>query len=531
MPLSLFIYQSKPKNLHKISDKNFILPLEIRARVIYNSYKYTHVYALCVCVCKETDMAQAPLTTSKMFTASWTERDEAVLVELLKRKIKELKYDMRECDSPYAKAKLRSKREEYKRLLDKVERSDYDPNILAAELKTHSQYNAVERSKKEKKLGRYADAYSDVNFDFESYFNKTRYFGAAAPILSIVLILVFLVVALLPMFPISNADLNTFDSYLSFGDMRMSLSSVAYIKLGENEQDFQVANNGKWPKGTWMYEEEMLEEDELYMDANYETPDMVWLYKDLGMTSIDITTLDLVKALFRTPMFSEQRLDAVEDMEFMEQGDQASGWYYIRFMRNRADDLVIEKGEDGKYDSVKIIKHIATYGTIIFFIATIVLCVVEILLNIGRLFSYTSRRIHVVPLLILVFALLTMICPAFLEITTIEDGALGDAFKNYFTVSWDDVINLPTVTVAFNMFFAVLLVLPLITTLVPLFFKNREAKTIAYVPKGNKKHTYNGQDKPTKPGQPGDKNAHKRSKGKIAKAGSRSPSSARLPAR
>ena len=74
---------------------------------------------------KENDMAQAPLTTSKMFTASWTERDEAVLVELLKRKIKELKYDMRECDSPYAKAKLRSKREEYKRLLDKVERSDY----------------------------------------------------------------------------------------------------------------------------------------------------------------------------------------------------------------------------------------------------------------------------------------------------------------------------------------------------------------------------------------------------------------------
>ena len=103
-------------------------------------------------------MAQSPLTTSKMFTASWTERDEAVLVELLKRKIKELKYDMKECDSPYARAKLRSKREEYKRLLDKVERSDYDPNILAAELKTHSQNNAVQRSKKDKKLGRYWEA-------------------------------------------------------------------------------------------------------------------------------------------------------------------------------------------------------------------------------------------------------------------------------------------------------------------------------------------------------------------------------------
>ena len=476
-------------------------------------------------------MAQAPLTTSKMFTASWTERDEAVLVELLKRKIKELKYDMRECDSPYAKAQLRNKREEYKRLLDKVERSDYDPNILAAELKTHSQYNAVERSKKEKKLGRYADAYSDVNFDFESYFNKTRYFGAAAPIICIVLILAFLVVSLLPMFPISNVDLETFDSYLTFGDTRMSLSSVAYIKLGEGEMDFQVANNGKWPKGTWMYEEERLEEDELYMDANFDTPDMVWLYKDLGMTSIDITTLDLIKALFRTPMFSEQRLDAVEDMEFMDQGDQASGWYYIRFMRNRADDITIEKGEDGKYDTVKIVKHIATYGTIIFFVATVILCIVEILLNVGRLFSYTSRRLHVIPLLILIFALLTMICPAFLEITSVEDGALSDAFKSYFTTSWEDVLNLPTISVAFNMFYVILLLFPLGAIIVPLCFKNREAKTIAFVPKGNKKHTYQGQDKPVKAGQPGDSKAHKRTKGKIAKAGSRSPSTPRLPAR
>ena len=476
-------------------------------------------------------MAQAPLTTSKMFTASWTERDEAVLVELLKRKIKELKYDMRECDSPYAKAQLRNKREEYKRLLDKVERSDYDPNILAAELKTHSQYNAVERSKKEKKLGRYADAYSDVNFDFESYFNKTRYFGAASPIICIVLILAFLVVSLLPMFPISNVDLETFDSYLTFGDTRMSLSSVAYIKLGEGEMDFQVANNGKWPKGTWMYEEERLEEDELYMDANFDTPDMVWLYKDLGMTSIDITTLDLIKALFRTPMFSEQRLDAVEDMEFMDQGDQASGWYYIRFMRNRADDITIEKGEDGKYDTVKIVKHIATYGTIIFFVATVILCIVEILLNVGRLFSYTSRRLHVIPLLILIFALLTMICPAFLEITSVEDGALSDAFKSYFTTSWEDVLNLPTISVAFNMFYVILLLFPLGAIIVPLCFKNREAKTIAFVPKGNKKHTYQGQDKPVKAGQPGDSKAHKRTKGKIAKAGSRSPSTPRLPAR
>ncbi len=472
-------------------------------------------------------MAQAPLTTSKMFTASWTERDEAVLVELLKRKIKELKYDMRDCDSPYARAKLRSKRDEYKRLLDKVERSDYDPNILAAELKTHSQYNAVERSKKEKKLGRYADAYSDINFDFESYFNKTRYFGAAAPIISIILIIAFLAVLLCSTF-LSAADLSNFESYLQFGESKMGLSTIGYIKLGPGELDFQVQNNGDWPKGTYQHEEQILDENELYKNEDFDTPDMVWLNKDLGMVAIDITVLDVIKALFRTPMLAEDRIDAIENLDAM----QGKSWYYLRFMYENQEDILIEKGEDGKYDTVKIVKHIATYGTILFLIATLVLCVVEIILNIGRLFSYTSRRIHVIPLLIFIFGVLTLIAPAFLDITTFENGALGDAFSGYFSMSWEDFIaDEGTSNVIFNMVFAILLVIPLVVTLIPLFFKNREAKTIAYVPKGNKKHTYQGQDKPTKAGQPGDKKAHKRTSGKIAKAGSRSPSSGRFPGR
>lgn len=461
-----------------------------------------------------------------MFTASWTERDEAVLIELLKRKIKELKYDMRECDSPYARAKLRHKREEYKRLLDKVERSDYDPNILAAELKTHSQYNAVERNKKEKKLGRYADAYADVNFDFESYFNRTRYFGAAAPIISIILIVIFLALILSSTF-MSAGDITNIESNLEMGDMRISLSSIGYIKLGPNEMDFQVKNNGNWPAGTWMHDSQVLEQGEIYHTSTYDVPDMVYLYKDLGMTSINITTLDVIIALFRTPMLSENRIDFIEDQEVM----QNSSWYYIRFMRT-PEDIAIEKGEDGHYDAVKITKHIATYGTIIFLIAMILFAVIEIIINIGRLFSYTSRRLHVIPLLILIFGILTMICPAFLDITSVENGAIGEAFKGYFIVSWSDFLSLESSSnVAFNIFFAILLVIPLIVTIIPLCFRNRAAKTVAYVPKGNKKHTYNGQSKPTKAGQPGDKHAARRTSGKIAKAGSRSPSSAKLPAR
>ena len=122
-----------------------------------------------------------------MFTAKWTERDEAVLVELLRRKIAEIKWDMRECDSPYARAKLKSKREEYKHLLRKIESGNYDSNILANELRTHAEFNQIARDKREKALGKYVDAYSDVNFDFENYFGKTRYFGAGLPIVMMIL--------------------------------------------------------------------------------------------------------------------------------------------------------------------------------------------------------------------------------------------------------------------------------------------------------------------------------------------------------
>ena len=88
----------------------------------------------------------------------------------------------------------------------------------------------------------------------------------------------------------------------------------------------------------------------------------------------------------------------------------------------------------------------------------ILLCVVEIIINVGRLFSYTSRRIHVIPLLILIFGILTLIAPAFLDITTIEDGALGDAFNNYFVTDWETFVQEGPGNVAFNMLFAVLLV-------------------------------------------------------------------------
>ncbi len=471
-------------------------------------------------------MAQAPLTNAKMFTASWTEHDEAVLIDLLKRKIAELKYDIRDCDSPYARARLKARRKQYKELLDKVERSDYDPNILAQELKTQSMYNTAERNKREKKLGKYADAYADVDFDFDSYFSKTRYFGAVCPLIAIVLIVAFLAVLMCSAF-ISASTLENIEIKLNSGDTRMSVSSIAYIKLDQNELDFEVLNNGNWPKGVYISPENAPAQGEKYHTEDYTEPERVWLCKDLGMTAIDITVFDVIKALFRTPMFSEQRVDIIENLDEM----QGTSWYYVRYMRDRADDIKIEKGEDGKYDGVKIVKHIATYGTIVFLCATIICCVLEILINIGRMFSYTSRRVHAVPLLIVIFGVLTMLCPAFLDITELSSASVSTALSNYFTTSFTAFEATEGINIIFNMMFALLLLLPFITILLPFFFRNRPAKTVAYVPKGNKPHTYAGHSKPTKAGQPGDPHAEQKTRGKIAKAGSRSPYSGKYPAR
>ena len=483
-------------------------------------------------------MAQAPLTTSKMFTAKWTERDEAVLVGLLKRKISEIKWEIRESDSPYTRAKLRRTRSEYKKLLNKVERGDYDPNILAAEMKTHSEYNTIQREKHEKALGKYVDAYSDVDFDFESYFSKTRYFGAACPLVTIILLAVMLAVLLCSTF-LSSANINQInDTLYETTGMRLTITSVAYIRLGPGELDFEVPNDGNWPAGTYINPNEVPEQGERYMAADHTYPDKVYLYRDLKMISVDITVFDIIKALFRTPMLSSNRIDVIENLDSM----QGVSWYYIRFLRDRADDIEITRDEAGDINTLNVVRHIATYGTIVFMVLTLVLSAIELVINIGRLFSYTSRRLHVLPILILLCLLLTAICPAFIELEELSSEAVSSAFSNYFSTDWESFVSATIVDsgnnllanaalICINMAFPILVLIPFVIALLPLLFRNRRAQTIAYVPKGNKKHTYAGHTAPTKPGQPGDRNALKKTSGKVALAGSRSPTSSRIPKR
>lgn len=465
---------------------------------------------------------QQPLTTAKMFTASWTERDEAILVELLNRKIKEMRFEIKKAESPYARNKLRHTREEYRKLLDKIERGDYDPDILAAELKTHHDYNKQIDDKRNKKLGKYADAYADVDFDFGTYFSKARYFGAGLPIIMIVLLLLFVAVILSSVY-LTSAQLETVEYQLSL-DSRVTLTSIGYFKLESGPNDFNVPNDGKWPKGSFTYPEQALEYGEVFKDQDSFQPNKVLLHDDLGMNAIDITVVDVIKALFRTQLFSQNRVDVIENLDAM----QGYSWYYMRYIRDRAEDIEIVKGEDGKYNMVAIVKRIATFGTIYSLVLMILACAVELFINIGRLFSYTSRRVHFFPILIVICGIATLIFPAFLEIEALTGEALTTAFTNYFTVFWADFVNGASM-ITFNMFFAILLAIPMVMSFMPLFFKNRPAKTVAFVPKGNKPHTYAGNKVPTKPGQPGATRVPQR--GPIAVAGSKPGYSPRYPSR
>ena len=64
-------------------------------KLLYNVCVYMRtrvVFAHALRVTGGQIMAQEPITTNKCFRAKWTERDEAVLFYLLKRKIHDIKW-------------------------------------------------------------------------------------------------------------------------------------------------------------------------------------------------------------------------------------------------------------------------------------------------------------------------------------------------------------------------------------------------------------------------------------------------------
>lgn len=202
-------------------------------------------------------------TNSRAYNAQWKERDEAVLVDLLNKKIHELRWDISEADSPYEREKLKAKRREYRDMLDKVERGMYNGNIIMAELAAAVQYDKAKAKKRETALSKYVSSYDDVDFDYESYFAKSRYYGVALPILIIICTVLFLGLITMTAFVPASVFVPMEDSLsdgLSGEDSPFwfSVTAVSHMKLDgtlstdgkdTHVNDFIVANTGIWPKG------------------------------------------------------------------------------------------------------------------------------------------------------------------------------------------------------------------------------------------------------------------------------------------
>lgn len=443
-------------------------------------------------------MAQKPLSNAKIFSATWTEKDEALLIDLLNRKINEIKFDIREAESPYIKARLRAKRKEYKAILAKVITGDYNSNVIAAELASAKLALASERNKQVKSLGKYADRYSEVDFDFKTFFGKTRYYGAGLPFF-MVLILAFMACFMLISFILPAATINSIEDSIS-SDIKLSVTSIAYIRLGPGEQDFRVPNDGNWPKGTYQTPNDYLPNGVEYKAPDGTVPEYVFLYADLKMVSIDITAVDMLKAVFRMPMFSRNRVDFIENLDQM----QGRSWYYIRFMNaeNRLNSMEIVKDASGKYDWTAIVRYIATNGAVVCLWVTVILCLAELILCVFRMFTYTSRRLHVIPILILLFGLLTMIMPAFAEVEALNGDGILSALTGYFTPYFDDFLAESSLQIIINLLYLIVLVAgPILLIILPLVMHNRQPKPITFVPKGNRPHIYGPNELPVKPGQ------------------------------
>ena len=269
---------------------------------------------------------------------------------------------------------------------------------------------------------KYINSYEDMDFDYEAYFRKTRYYGAFLPIImtiiTIILIAFFLIGAFLPR-----------DFSHSFYDSSgLKIDTLFYFKLGRNELDYRIDNTGDWPDGDWRVQDkkqQRLTYGEPYIDPEtQEAPEHVYLYSDLGLRTININTFDIVKAWFYTKMLASVRLDFLEDRAPF----QGISWFYTKYMHSAEENIAYLRNEDGSFDFSILIKSRRLWHDIKRYYSVCALGGI-LVINIGRIFSYTSRRLHILHFLCCSSAC-TVILPALRN---------GDrpALKNYFCLTME----------------------------------------------------------------------------------------------
>ncbi len=441
----------------------------------------------------------------------WSEQDDANLVILLRRKIKDTTVAIRESETPYERSRLKAQRARYKEMLRKVETGNYNGDIIfnelraAAALRQESEFaSGLHTSMAGGKA--YTNSYGNVDFDYEAAFRKKRYYGASLPIiltlLSIILLASMLLGILSPHYinrTITNKitdgtqgmiNINTMFVYkidsVVPGTNSLTINGVTLL---QGDIKVQADENGKWwwPEANYP-SEYVIEQGKPYATIDSEGKvkesgaESVLLKRDLGVTAIYIDAADVIKAWFHTKMLEKTRIDVLENLSVF-QG--TSAFYSIFLADGKASQLVIKK-ENGQYNRETIINHLGVYGAILYNIVAIVFMVIILIQNIVRIFTYTSRRLHFTTFLCLLFSALGWISPA---LATCEGTELGVAFKNYFLnlTNAEAFMSEATASVGVTIMGIIPVAICFVMLILPKFFRNRHKDLPARVPKGNRK--------------------------------------------
>lgn len=410
----------------------------------------------------------------------WNEEDDAALALMLRKKIRETGLAVRDAKSPYERERLKARRDHYKKMARKVQNGSYNGDILFSEMQAAADLRAQESNKfaSYSTVGgakTYLNSYEDMDFDYENYFRKRRYFGIFLPIIMFLLTAVFLTVFIIGAILPTETKINLYDS------TGIKTDALFTFKVGEGTNDFRIKNDGNWPDGNWPVnadgEEERLEQGVPFV-KNGVTPEYVSVHADLGMTAINISAFDVIKAWFRTPMLASTRLDFLENNANF----QGPSWYYSKFFDSN-DGLQIERNADGQYDIISILRYLGGYAGILCLVAAFLLGIIALITNIIRLFTYTSRKVHLVNILAFIFALLAVVMPALLLLESTDFGA---AFQEFFVFDEAAFFDESGYRLMMNPIALIPAAVMLVNMLLPLMFKNKLKKRPTYVPKGNK---------------------------------------------
>ncbi len=402
-------------------------------------------------------------------TFEWEPGDETLLQYAIEDKLHSLNQDINDASSPRQRNKLKAERKAYRNMQSKVKAGNYGSVDLYKKLaRAGIKIDASNRGKGS------VSRYDTIDFKFDQYFLKTRYYGLASPLLIILLTVILVATMILSMVIPSNIK-------TKLDEIGLNITSLYTFKLSESE-DLLAPNNGAWPPGTWQ-EGATAKQGEKYVSPTGEIPDVVRLYGQLGMATVDITLFDLVNAFFNWSVSPAYKLNFIEDSSLMQSADM----YYSRFMLEKDEFLSFSKQADGTYNTQNLFYILAVYGTLISIICLMFCIICALVSSFLSLFTYTGRRPHFYAIGMIVFGLLAALLPMFLAIPSgLEAGA---CISPYFSFLTTRLLANESAIIMLNIPLLLVVALGAVILCAPKFFKNKPIKLPTHVPKGNRPPT------------------------------------------